>query len=69
MEEGYGRGYGKEYAYFLRVSVGSARETKGWYWRARHLLSQTVLDHRLALLDEIISLTVKEINRQTRIRK
>ena len=25
IEEGYGRGYGKEYSYFLRVSMGSAR--------------------------------------------
>ena len=64
MEEGYGRGYGKEYGYFLRVSVGSARETKGWYWRGRQALSPAVLDHRLALLDEIISLIVTEINRQ-----
>ena len=29
IEEGYGRGYGKEYSYFLRVSMGSARESRG----------------------------------------
>lgn len=30
-EEGYGRGYGKDRNCFLRISVGSARETGGWY--------------------------------------
>jgi four helix bundle protein len=69
VEEGYGRGHGKEYAYFLRVAVGSARETKGWYWRSHHLLSPKVIDHRLALLDEIISLLIVEINRQKKRNK
>lgn len=64
IEEGYGRGIGsKSYLYFLSVSIGSARETKGWYFRSRRLLSATVLDQRLALVDEIISLLATEIGR------
>ena len=65
IEEGFGRGIGsKEFVYYLRISIGSARETKGWYWRGRHQLTQDVLDHRLALLDEVISLIATEIGRQ-----
>jgi four helix bundle protein len=68
IEEGHGRGYGKERDWFFGVSLGSARETKGWYWKSHHLLSAPVLEHRLALLDEIIALTVSELARQKKRR-
>ena len=64
VEEGYGRGFGKDRNYFLRVSTGSARETRGWYYRSRHLLSSAVLEHRLNLLSEIIALLVTELKQQ-----
>ena len=68
IEEGHGRGYGKQRDWFMGVSLGSARESKGWYWRSHHLLPGAVLDHRLALLDEVIALLVTEITRQKRRR-
>ena len=55
IEEGYGRGFGKDYSRFLRISLGSARETKGWYYRSRHVLEEQVVHHRMALIDEIIA--------------
>jgi four helix bundle protein len=64
IEEGHGRGYGKQRNWFFKVAIGSARESKGWYWRARQLLSPEALDHRLALADEIIALLVTELTRQ-----
>ena len=35
IEEGHGGGFGKENAYFQRVALGSARESRGWYYRSR----------------------------------
>lgn len=64
IEEGNGRGYGRDYARFLKFALGSARETKGWYWRGRQLISEDVYHHRVKLLDEVIALLVTEINRQ-----
>ena len=54
VEEGYGRGFGKDYARFLRIVIGSARETRGWYWRNRHALDSEVVNHRMNLVTEII---------------
>jgi four helix bundle protein len=64
MEEGYGRGFGKDYARFLGYSIGSARETRGWYFRARHLLPEDVVAHRHALIDEVIALAVTTVKQQ-----
>ena len=68
IEEGYGRGYGKDRVRFLGFSLGSARESKGWYYRAKDLLRPEVLTHRLSLISEVIALTVTEIHYSTQHR-
>lgn len=67
IEEGYGRGLStREYQQFLRYAVASAKESKGWYFRGRHLLPDSVVEHRLALLSEVIALLLTELKRRRR---
>jgi len=61
IEEGYGRGFGKEYPQFLRISRGSARESKGWYKKSKFLLEEKVILERVSKLDSIISMLAKSI--------
>lgn len=61
IEEGYGRGFGKEYPQYLRISRGSARESKGRYKRCTNLLSPQIIENRIKLLDEIIAMETKSI--------
>lgn len=61
IEEGYGRGFGKEYPQFLRISRGSARESKGWYLRSSHLLGAEIINSRIMKIDTIIAMESKAI--------
>src|SRR5262249_18434084 len=44
--EGYSRGSGRDRARFYEYSLGSARESRTWYFDARHVLGTIVFDHR-----------------------
>ena len=66
IEEGFGRGFSQDRDRFTRIALGSARESKGWYYRAKTLLTTDVLHHRLELVGEIIALLVTELNKKRR---
>lgn len=58
IEEGFGRSFGKEFIHYLRISRGSARESKGWYLRSKTLLPSDLISKRIKLIDEIIRMLV-----------
>lgn len=67
IEEGYGRGFGKEWPHYLRIARGSARESRGRYERCARLLAAEVLAERASALNQIIGGLTKTI--QTAERK
>jgi four helix bundle protein len=64
IEEGYGRGYGKQFLQFYGYSLGSARETKGRLYRAKAFYPKETLLKRISLAGEVVALVLTEINRQ-----
>jgi four helix bundle protein len=54
IEEGYGRGFGKEWPQHLRIARGEARESRGRFERCRHLLAPATISKRVAVLNQII---------------
>ncbi|MFN8440748.1 MAG: four helix bundle protein [Caldilineaceae bacterium] len=61
VAEGYSRGTGKDRARFYEYALGSARESRDWYFKARHILGQTVFLHRTQLLTQIIKLLLRMV--------
>jgi four helix bundle protein len=61
LAEGYSRGTGKDRARFYEYALGSARESRDWYHKGRHVLADAVTQHRLSLLTQIIRLLLSRI--------
>ena len=64
LAEGYSRISGRDRARFCEYALGSARESRDWYYNARHVLGESITQHRLALLTQIIRLLLTMIPQQ-----
>jgi four helix bundle protein len=66
VSEGYSRGTGRDRARFYEYALGSARESRDWYFKGRHILGETVTAHRIDLLTQIIRLLLTIVPAQRR---
>jgi four helix bundle protein len=64
--EGYSRDTGKARATYYEYALGSARESRDWYYKARFALHPEILQHRLSLCTQIARLTLKMIATERR---
>lgn len=56
ISEGYSRGHQKDRARFYEYALGSSRESRTWYFDGRHVLGETVAQHRIQLHTQIVKL-------------
>ncbi|MDB6023267.1 MAG: hypothetical protein JWQ04_3124 [Pedosphaera sp.] len=68
VSEGYSRQSGKDQARFYEYALGSARETRTWYYQGHHVLTEIVASHRIRLLTQIIRLLLTIIPSQRGIK-
>jgi four helix bundle protein len=61
ISEGYSRGGGRDRAHFYEYALGSARESRGWYYQGRHVLGEAVAQHRIRLVTQVIRLLLTMI--------
>jgi len=64
IAEGYSRGSGKGRALFYEYALGSARESRDWYFKGRRRLDDGIATERMDLLSEIIRLLLTTISNQ-----
>jgi four helix bundle protein len=64
IAEGYSRGTSKDRARFYEYALGSARESRDWYFKSRHILGENVVQHRRQLLTETIRLLLTMVPQQ-----
>jgi four helix bundle protein len=66
LTEGYSRSKGLDRARFFEIALGSARESRDWYYKSRHILPIEVVKHRMELITRIVSMLTPMIPHQRR---
>jgi four helix bundle protein len=71
LSEGYSRSSGRDRARFYEYALGSARESRAWYFKGRHVLGGEVVSHRMRLFTEVIRLLLTMVphNRELTLRE
>ena len=64
LTEGYSRSKGLDRARFFEYALGSARESRDWYYKSRHILDENVITHRMDLLSKIVAMLTPMIRHQ-----
>ena len=64
IAEGYSKSTGKDRARFYEYALGSARESRDWYYKARHILDEEATHHRLNFMTQIIRLLTTMVPQQ-----
>ena len=67
VAEGYSRGTGKDRARFYEYALGSARETRDWYFKTRHVLSAKVTAHRIDPMTQLSRLLIRMASNERRL--
>jgi four helix bundle protein len=62
--EGYSRGTARARITFYEYALGSARESRDWYYKGRHVLEAAVITHRFELTSTIIRLCLAMITQE-----
>jgi len=54
--KGHSRSTGRERVHYYRHALGSAYESRDWYYKGRHVLGEAIISKRLRMINEIVRL-------------
>ncbi len=64
IAEGYSHHTGKARAQYYQYALGSARESRDWYYKAHYILKEEVVNHRITLITQVIKLLLVMVPQQ-----
>ena len=64
LAEGYSKSTGKDRARFYKYALGSARESRDWHYKSRHILGDDIANHRMNFMTQMIRLLITMVPQQ-----